>query len=87
MTIDPQTIIVGLLSVVVTGFGWWLVTLAGDVKQNAKDLQAHKLYASENYIKDGDLQKLRTELIGHLERIEKLVTQVVANRRRTDAGE
>jgi hypothetical protein len=87
MTIDPQTIIVGLLSVVVTGFGWWLASLASDVKQNAKDLQSHKLYASENYIKDGDLQKLRNELIGHLERIENLVAQVVANRRRSDAGE
>lgn len=87
MTVDPQTIIVGLLSIVVTGFGWWLATLAGDVKKANEDLQSHKLYASENYIKDGDLQKLRNELIGHLERIEKLVAQVVANRHRSDAGE
>lgn len=87
MTIDPQTVIVSLLGLVVTGLGWWLKSLADDAKQTAKDLQAHKLYASENYIKDGDLQKLRNELIGHLERIEKLVAQVVANRRRSDVGE
>lgn len=85
--VDASAIITGLLGIVVAGLGYWLKTLAEDAKKTHDDLQSHKLYASETYIKDGDLQKLRNELIGHLERIEKLVAQVVANRRRSDAGE
>lgn len=87
MSIDPVVIIDALFAIVVAGLSYWLRKLIDAVEKLKEDLASHKLFAAENYIKEGDLQKLRDELIGHLDRIEKLVTSAMNQRRRTDPGE
>ena len=87
MNVDPVAVINALLAVVIAGLGYWLRTMADAVNRLKDDLAGHKLYAAENYIKDDDLQKLRDELIGHLDRIEKLVATAIQQRRRSDPGE
>lgn len=80
MPLDPAVLFGAFLSCATGLIGWWAKTLAEDLKRARDDttktqaaLDAHKLYAAETYVRETDLQKLRTELIGHLERIERMV--------------
>lgn len=87
MTLELTTVLAFLTPIVTAAVGWWAKTLQDELRaaraeivQTRAMLDAHKLFAAENYIRDTDLQKLRSELIGHFERLERLVNNALATR-------
>lgn len=84
---EATDIILALVTIVVAGIGYWAKRIDDSARATWEALNAHKLYAAENYMKDSDLEKLRKELVGHFERLERLVNAALSQRRHNDAGE
>lgn len=87
VTLELTTVLAFITPIITAVVGWWAKTLQdelravrADITQTRAMLDAHKLFAAENYIRDTDLQKLRSELIGHFERLERLVNNALSSR-------
>jgi hypothetical protein len=94
MTVD-LSLLFSVASPIVAGIvGWWAKTIAdelrlvkADLKSTQASLDAHKLFAAETYLRDADFAKLRDELIGHFERLERLVNTALGARANHPPGE
>jgi len=91
MTIDGTSLFLTIVGVIASGilsaFGWWVRGLVLRVDQlttrvQATDaaLAAHKLWASENYVKQEGLKNLRDDLIAHFDRLERNVHAALERR-------